>query len=227
MVVAFCVRRAGDPPPPPELRGPGNVPVRLVEEGSLGLWVAECAVLSPGVEQAAAHDAVVRAALRTATPVPVRFGTSFPNEEEARASLREREEELSAALERVDGRVEMGLRVTWADEGGGSAADAHAARGAGSGGRAYLLARKRQLEEREERRARAAALLDEVERRVGAEGYPSVRRLLPEPGVAGTLAHLVHRQEARSYRTRVEAARDLPAGVGLYLTGPWAPYSFV
>jgi hypothetical protein len=83
------------------------------------------------------------------------------------------------------------------------------------------------MEARTDLRQRAEALLDEVENLLGVTGYPSVRKVLPEHGVAGVLAHLVHRREARSYRERVDAARPSLPGVGLHLSGPWAPYSFV
>ena len=231
MLAAFCIRRAGEPPPPEGLPGPGGGEVRLLEEGLLGVWVAEETVPAPTTESVAAHDAVVRTALRTATPLPARYGTSFPDEEEARASLRERAAELLAALARVADRVEMGLRVTWqeespADQGREVIAPDAVLAATVQSGRDFLLARRREIEGRTGLRERAGELLDEVERLVGAEGYPSVRKVLPERGVAGMLAHLVHRREARAYRERVDAARRSLPGVGLHLSGPWAPYSF-
>jgi hypothetical protein len=232
VVAVFCIRRAGDPPPREGLRGPGGGAVRLLEEGRLGVWMSAGELPAATVESIGAHDAVVRAALRSATPVPARYGTAFADEEEARASLREREAELLAALERVADRVEMGLRVTWgegtaADGGGDASAGGSPGTPAIPSGRDFLLARRREMEERTELRERAGALLDEVEKLVDAKAYPSVRKVLPERGVAGLLAHLVHRRDARSYRERVDAARRNLPGVGLHLSGPWAPYSFV
>jgi hypothetical protein len=228
VLAVFCIRRAGEPPPPEGLRGPGGGEIRLLEAGALGAWVAEGTVPPASVEAIEGHDAVIRAALRTTTPVPARYGTTVADEEEARASLREREEEWLSVLERVADRVEMGVRVTWAEErmrGGG--AEGGVGEGVVPSGRAFLLARRREMDERAERSERAGALLDEVEKMLGAEGYPSVRKVLPEPGVAGLLAHLVHRREARAYRERVDATRRNLPGVGLHLSGPWAPYSFV
>jgi hypothetical protein len=95
------------------------------------------------------------------------------------------------------------------------------------GGREYLMARRGVLERETEVRRRASALLDQVEAQVAPEGSPSVRKVLPEKGVAGLLAHLVHRQTVRTYRSRVDDARERVAGADLHLTGPWAPYSFV
>jgi hypothetical protein len=222
VLAVFCVRYAGEAPPPSTLRGPGDHEIRLLEEGPLGIWVAEGALDRPGLEAIAAHDAVVRAALRSATPVPVRFGTAFDDEQAARASLREREAELMESLERVAGRVEMGLRVEW-----DAAVPMTAASGLPRSGRDYLLARRSELDAKARLRLEADALLDQVERCVAPKGSLSVRKLLPEVGVAGLLAHLVHRQETASFRSRVDVARrQLPHAV-LRLSGPWAPYSFV
>lgn len=217
----LLVRRADDPPPPPELRSPGGGEIRLLREGPVTVWYAVGAPLPASLETIAAHDAVMRAALRTATPLPGRYGVSFPDEEALRASLRERQAELVEALERVRDRVEMGLRVGWEVD-PMPAAEARAVRT----GREYLAARREELERGEEARRRATALLDRVEAEVVPEGCPSRRKLLPDNGVAGVLAHLVHRQDVRTYRTRVDAARET-LGVALHLTGPWAPYSFV
>lgn len=218
MVTVFCVRRPGEASPANVL-GFDGAPVRLIEEGPLGVWICEGAA-APGIDTVQLHDAVVRSALRTATPLPARFGTVFADERELRESLRERRDELVAGLERVAGRVEMGVRVEW-DEVAASAALTPV-----GGGREYLEARRRELEGREALRARADALLDEVEVRIVTEASERVRKLLPERGVAGVVAHLVHRHTVGGYRARFEQARSAFPQVNLRLTGPWAPYSF-
>jgi hypothetical protein len=204
------------------MTGPGGVQVRCLEEGAVAVWIGEGEVAGRDVDALRAHDAVVRAALRSATPLPARFGTVFVDEAELRRSLRERAEELRAALERVDGRVEMGVRLEWDEEDPPPPAEPPP-----EGGRAYLDWRRREFAAEEARRARADALLDLVEARIAPEGSPAVRTLLPAPGIAGFMAHLVHRHAVGVYRSKVEEARsDLPS-VHLRVTGPWAPYSFV
>jgi hypothetical protein len=56
-------------------------------------------------------NAVLAAASKRATILPLRFGTSFPNEAAVVQLLAARAGELGAALERLDGRVEMTVRV--------------------------------------------------------------------------------------------------------------------
>lgn len=226
---AYCVRRAGEPGPEPELKGVGGAPVELLEAEGLGFWVSAGGAAPPLVERLREHDRVVRAALRSATPLPIRFGTRFADERAALEALRERREAFLAGLERVAGRVEMGLRLCWdppasAPEEEPDGAGPEAATGPG---RAYLERRRRERAEDARARERAAEALARVERFFADLELPTERRMLPEPGVAGTVAHLVHRSNLTDYRKRAERARGECLPMRLLLTGPWAPYSFV
>lgn len=232
---AYCVRRAGEPPPHPAVRGIGGAVVAAVEEGGLAAWVSALdAPPAPDPERLREHDRVVRAALATATPLPLRFGAAFPGEPALRAVLRERAAELLAGLDRVRGRVEMGLAVGW---------DAAAARERllaarpelrpaeekPATGRAYLEARRREHALDAALRAEAEALVERASRAVAAAlpDAEEVRATLPQPALAGTLAHLVRSGETSAYREAVQrASAELP-GAELRVSGPWAPYSFV
>lgn len=218
MITLLCVRKAGEPPPA-GVGLPGGGVVRLIEEGPIGAWVVDGRP-GEGLSAVRAHDAVVRAALRTGTPLPARFGTVFPDEDALLTTLRERLDSLAEALGRVEGAVEMGVRVGWDEREPGRI------EGEGRGGRAFLEARRREFEARERLKERAGALLDAVEREL-PEPLASIRRVLPEPGVAGTLAHLVHKEAVRSFRIAIEEARASFPHAALRLSGPWAPYSFV
>ena len=221
MLVGYCVRRAGEPGPDPSLAGVGGAPVRLVEAAGLGLWLSDHTGDDAGPAQLREHDAVVRAALESATPLPLRFGTHLRDDAAARTLLTERAEEFGEALERVAGRVEMGIRVLWdrPDPPAGSAS-VHS-------GKEFLEMRRRAILGEEERRREAEAMLAGVERHLAPLGLPQARAVLAREDVAGTLAHLVQRDELTRYVSHVkEAGRALPRG-RLRLSGPWAPYSFV
>lgn len=232
---AYCVRAAGEPPPGSEVRGIGGAEVVRVEAGELCAWLSRLeAPPAPEPDRLREHDAVVRAALRTATPLPLRFGTTFANADALRGALAERAAELLASLERVRGRVEMGAALGW---------DAAAARdrvlalrpelrpvdGKPTTGRAYLEARRREHALEAALGEEADALLERVSRAVAASLPEAVeaRAPLPRPEVAGTLAHLVGRGDVAAYRDAVRrAAGELPE-VEARVSGPWAPYSFV
>lgn len=232
---AYCVRRCGDPPPEAGVRGVEGAEVVLLEGARLGLWASPVEhPPRPEPERLRAHDRVVRAALRTATPLPLRFGATFPDAGAALAALSAREAELLATLRRVEGRVEVGVAVLW---------DAAAERerllaerpelrpepGKPSGGREYLERRRREQALEGALRERAAGLLQSVaEHLAGVDpSAAEARSVLAGPELAGAVAHLVRREHLFSYReTALRAGEGLP-GARLRLSGPWAPYSFV
>lgn len=219
MITLYCIRRPGEPPPL-DLHGPDGNRVRLIEEGGVGAWVGDGRP-TRDLQAIRDHDRVVRTALRSATPLPARFGTTFADEGALRQSLRERSVDLVAALDRVADRVEMGIRVLW------NVPQQPAEPASPVSGREYLESRRREMEAEAELRLAASQLLDAVERELAVERSGTSRVILPEPGVAGTLAHLVHRQAFAEYRSAVgEANLALPTAE-LHVTGPWAPYSFV
>lgn len=232
MIYAYCVRRAGEPGPDAELQGLAGRPVRLIEGSDIGFWVSEGSALPATPERLREHDRVVRAALRSATPLPIRYGTGcFASEAEAREALRTRSEALRESLARVEGRVEMGVRVEWsppetAPEPPRGDADRTGGKTEPQGGRAYLEARRVELKRVESVRTVAGAVLDRLEQELALEGVPAVRTVLPRPEVAGLLAHLVLRSEVQRYNECVtRAARAMPE-YRLTVSGPWAPYSF-
>jgi hypothetical protein len=225
VITLFCVRFAGEAPPPADLFAAANRLVERVEVGGLGAWICD-GELTRDLAGIRAHDAVVRSALRSATPLPVRFGTVFASKEDLVEALTRREDEFLSDLDRVKGKVEMALRVKWREEARQRGQPAQPPRQVHSG-RQYLEARKGEMEEAEAAREHAAALLEVVEARVAPDAFAVVHRVLPEPGVAGMMAHLVHRHGVGEYRERVEEARSAFSDLELHLTGPWAPYSFV
>lgn len=231
---AYCIHAEGETPGA-EVRGIAGAEVRGVDAAGVCAWVSRLdAPAAPGVERAREHDGVVRAALASATPLPLRFGTVFEGEAALRAVLEERAPGLRSALERLRGRVETGIAVGW---------DADAARarilagrpdlrpveGRPASGRAYLEARRREHALEAALREAAEGLLSRVSLAVlGAlPDAEEVRVTLPRPGVAGTLAHLVQRSGLIPYRETVRRAAEEVPEAELRLSGPWAPYSFV
>ncbi len=89
-----------------------KLPLQFVRHGDLVAAVgrpAGAARTTPA--QMLEFNAVLAAASKRATILPLRFGTSFRNEAAVVQLLAARAGELGAALERLDGRVEMTVRV--------------------------------------------------------------------------------------------------------------------
>jgi hypothetical protein len=227
----YCVRHAGDPAPDPTLTGVTGAGVRLLEDEDLGIWVSDVEH-RPGLveEHLREHDRVVRSALRSCTPLPLRFGATFADDAAALSVLRERREQFSASLAELANRVEMGVRISLAAGGHSttpSSRPGDTVARAPRTGREYLEARRREMDTAASESAVAQEALDRVETGFSDLGLPSRREIMPQEGVLGLVAHLVHRQEVGNYRQRVIQLKDTLPELDLVASGPWAPYSFV
>lgn len=229
MLYGYCVRFASHAPPTPGTAGIDGRPVRMHSVADLGIWVSEVeGPVEPSEERLRQHERVVRDALRTATPLPLRFGTVFGSTAALEDAIEARGDAFRRTLERVEGLVEMVIRVERKHPVGQTEAVARGDASTGvSAGRAYLERRRSELESRERSRQDADTLLWEIEKELGRQTVKVTISAAPEGSLVGRLACLVRRGEVPAFREHVgrviEARRpELRLGV----TGPWAPYSF-
>ncbi len=161
-------------------------------------------------EAIVAHARVVEAlAAANEAVLPARFGGVHTDPDALRAAIEERKSELAAALERVHGCVELGVR----------ALAPAAERAEASSGSAYMRARLGQRQETErladELHDPLAALAREATQTVGA-----TERLLL------SAAYLVPGDGVAAFRDLVERLQKAHPELGIVCTGPWPPYSF-
>jgi hypothetical protein len=229
------------------MRGVGDAPVRVVEQGGLIALVSTVGLADFGEEAlrnhledlawlestARAHHTVVDIVAAAAPALPLRLATVYRNDQRVREVLEDRRGEFVGALDRIAGRTEWGVKgYADLDEfATNTAADADTA--AGSPGTSYL--RRRQAERRDEEHARHEAAI--FAERIDAElrGIAVAGRLHPpqDPQLSGhhglmllNAAYLVDDERAGEFRTAVTRLAERRPGVRLELTGPWAPYSF-
>jgi hypothetical protein len=144
------------------------------------------------------------------TILPMRFGTVLVDEDEVRAMMSERSEELNAGLERVRGAVELSLRAGWREP-----PEPVTASGPGT---AYMLDRVALV-----RRARALSdCLDPL----GALAREMRRRIAPQGDLPVRSAYLVDRPRVADFTDCVRRLDERHADIELVCTGPWPPYSF-
>jgi hypothetical protein len=157
------------------------------------------------------HEAVVEALMHDGAVLPARFGTVLESIDRLRDELVGRQGEFARALDRVRGRLELGVRAVWPERAEvGTPTDS---------GRVYLA---RKL----------------GEQRAAADATSSVHEPLARVAVASTLrvehspyltvigCYLVDRGEVASFRSEADRLARTLDGVTLACTGPWPPYSF-
>ena len=223
-------------------------PLAVIVEGGLGAVVSDVDLASFGEEGlrrnlesmewlervARKHDEVVNAVARTGPTAPMRLATICLDDDGVRARLIEWRDEMTAALDRVEGRSEWSVKLVVPPATAGDASPiAGAAERRPGAGAAYLL-RKRQETELRARTEQDA--LDEAARVYDRLAGLAVagRRLAPQDprlsGHAGTMtlnaAFLVEDDDGPVFEeTAAGLGRALPVGA-LHVAGPWPPYSF-
>jgi hypothetical protein len=217
----------------------GRVSLDEFDEAALSERLADAAWLERNIR---AHEKVLESVLSTASVVPCRFCTVYRNEEELRRFISDRSDELAAALHRVEGRVELGVKAFIDRDrfaGGGALRNdsirelaEHAAQA--EGGRAYLESRRLEQLVTEELMHFKADFGEELHKRLLRVADDGVQLSLQRPEVSGREeemlfngAYLVADRPRFEEELGALAGEHRDTGVGFELTGPWPPYNFV
>jgi len=169
------------------------------------------------------HDAVLQSLVGVTTVVPLRFGTIYRDLDDVRRLLAERSEVFEHVIERVRGRVELGVKA-WFDPSRVERAPA------ASSGREYLQRRRDELGSAREAAAIAAAAHQSLAAVAddAVVNRPQARELTGrDEQMLLNGAYLVADGDSR-LADEVErlAAEHATAGREFELTGPWPPYNF-
>jgi hypothetical protein len=197
--------------PPPRRRGLAQAPLEGLREGALQAVFTRHAhaVGDPAPDALWAHERVVERLMLDRAVLPMRFGSTLPDDDAVRRLLVERQAHLAQLLERVRGRVELGVRVV-------QTAPEQVAVAPLSSGREYLLAKLANGRGTAEL-SEPLALLAVATRVQPARGPDEVLRA----------SYLVERRGVAHFRGAVERLQRAHPELALLCTGPWPPYSFV
>ena len=244
----YGVTRGPDPATVTALSGVAGRPVRVVAHGALAALVSTVDLTEfgePGLRRnlehldwleatARAHHAVLDAVALNGPVVPLRLATIYRSDDRVRALLAERGATFDAALSRVQGRTEWGLKVHL-DAGldtGARSTPAVEPPDKDAPGTAYLRRRRARLQSDEELRHTAMRGAEAIHRAVSAAAeaarrYPAQDgRLTGEPReMLLNAAYLLTGTDRAPLEQAVARAGTWPLRVEW--TGPWVPYSFV
>ena len=196
------------------------------EAGGLGLWSTDWA---PDIKlerpDALAHHRLVERICAAQPCLPVRFGTAFATSDEARASLDKRAAALRAALTRVAGKSELALTLLWSKSEDFVSAPPSAPEVEGPG-RTYMEARRAEFAAREDRRARAESLVEQVIADLAIERQLVWHETCTSENVAVSLAVLVPTDQALERKSELARIAARFTDVVPVVNGPWPPYTF-
>jgi hypothetical protein len=189
-----------DHPTPPL---PDVASLRLVMTGDLAGICAPAGDEAISSEALWRREAVVEALMEERDVLPVRYGTRFDDERGAARAIASRQADLTAALDRIRGAVELSLRAIDPDH------------RRPEGGAGYLHAQRR--------REHARRALHEP---LAAIARAAAERPLRAPSELLRAAYLVDRDAVGAVTDLVEGLQDANPGLRLLCTGPWPAYSF-
>ncbi|HYJ68091.1 MAG TPA: GvpL/GvpF family gas vesicle protein [Nocardioidaceae bacterium] len=204
------------------------MPPEAAEEGALRTRLE---TLESMEAMARAHHAVVEAVVERAVAIPFRLATIHHDERRVIGMLRHGHAEFDATLNRLAGRVEMGVKV-YANI-SAPPPTSIVASVSDSPGRDYLRTRRVERNQRE-RGSRQA--VDVAERVDAALAESAVERALHRPQAARlhidraenvlNAAYLVEARDLPAFHTLVRRLGSDAPGVRIEVTGPWPAYSF-
>ena len=190
---------------------------------------------------ARAHHGVIDAAARLFPLLPMRLATVYTSEATMAASLREHAAAFEAALRRLRGRTEWGVKAYAVqpprapDRAAGPSRDSSAPApdgGAGSGV-AYLRRRRDALSARRDSWRGAAESARVAHAELGRHAADSRLHAPQSPQLSGrtepmvlNAAYLLDDDRAGQFAEAVDALNAQHPQLRLELTGPWPPYSF-
>jgi hypothetical protein len=231
-------------PGAPEAPGIDGRPVRVHQRAGATVLVSEVPAARFSAEAlrerledldeverlARAHEGVLERAMADGAVVPFRLCTIYSSADALDAMLDSEAPHLAAALDRLEGTQEWGVK--------GFARAAVAAGGPteAASGTEYLLRKRERREAAIADREATETVVAEIHARLAERAAaatlsrPQDRRLSGrETEMLLNASYLVPGDRAHAFRELVEdlGRRHEPDGVELELTGPWPPYHFV
>jgi Gas vesicle synthesis protein GvpL/GvpF len=240
---AYAVARSFDPTRLAGVRGVDGAEVHLVPYREIVAVVSpvplaefdETALRAklerlPWLEATArAHHAVVDAVAACGVTLPLRLATVYRGDERVAEVLRQDYPRFRTALDRLEGRVELGVKV-YSDP---RATAPVTSPPASSPGRDYLRRRRVQHRARDDTWRRAAAAAARVDATLAGLAVDSRHRPPQSPRLSGArgenvlnATYLVDAERAEEFAARASHLESEAPGARVEVTGPWAPYSF-
>ncbi len=173
------------------------------------------------------HADLLEAIHRRMDVLPMRFGAVLPDERAVKEFLDKRRTDLRADLDRLEGTVEMGLRIELPGEDQKeSPAPSPTGPAPSPSPVEYLAQRRRKYDDKDHFDHQADSIL---QRYLGElEGvYRQWRRLGPPRPRLVRAAFLLERTAVTAFQTRLNAIQADRKGSQCTVVGPWPPYSFV
>ncbi|MER7177475.1 GvpL/GvpF family gas vesicle protein [Streptomyces mesophilus] len=232
----YGIVRRSHPNPPTDMGGIGDParPVRIVTGGELSALVSDAPEnLRPKRNDLLAHQNVLSEAGAAGPVLPMRFGSTAPDDKTVAAVLEERAEHYVERLEALEGKVEYNVKASHDEE-----AVLHRVMGENPEIRTLTEANRQAAGGTYEQRLRLGEMVvqavqareaaDAVEIQQELEGAADAVSVGPQStGWLANISFLVARDETEEFLASVDKLRGDHPHLDLRVNGPLPPYSFV
>lgn len=230
MVYLYAITKHLDRPPL-SLRGLDDAPLDLIKVNGLGAVVSRInrSSVQPTPKRLWRHEQVVEALMSEGTVLPFRFSTVFSNEKEAAQELREANAKYAGNLDKLNGCVELGLRVLRMGEvpGDRGSQENPSLCNEEKEGRTFDTALAAARLQETMMRRRDESLGEILNRALVTHAVDSKLKFERMPGMLIRAAYLVARESIVEMQNAVQYLAEQYPGLHFICTGPWPPYSFV
>ena len=220
--------------------GVSGPPVHVVTSGGLAAAVSAVSLAEFGEQPlrqhledlgwlertARAHHRVIEAVAAGGPVVPMRLATIYAGDGNVAAMLAGRSQDFAAALGRVTGRAEWGVKAY-------APPVSEPSRPGASSGAEYLKRRRAQLSAREQAQRAAAATAQDLHATLSELAAAAVLRPAQQAELAGQDAamilngtYLVDDGRSAEFAALARERAGHSPGIRVEVTGPWPPYSF-
>jgi hypothetical protein len=168
------------------------------------------------------HARVIADCFKLSTVLPFRFGTTFPDDEALRRSVRSNQRHFTANVERLRGKAEMHLKVVVDDICPGANGDRDLVTG-----QQYLTNLRASAVRQRERQSKARALSIQMHRMFLPIAEEITCKRMDSGKMLLDIAHLIDNKTVERYQNKYSSATHELKNCRMQLSGPWPPYHFV
>jgi hypothetical protein len=174
-----------------------------------------------------AHHRLVSKISKCGATLPVQFGSTVRSLERLEHILNEQYETLCEDLDRLAGKVELGVTVLWKQSTDDNFASGQAQGKPAATGTEYMRRRSSEYQREKRLRTNAEAVKESLANEVSKLVADRHEQVLPREGMPLRASYLVEAKDTEEFRRRIEQFSERNGELEVVLVGPWPPYSFV
>ncbi|MPM42502.1 hypothetical protein SDC9_89167 [bioreactor metagenome] len=221
----YCITRENPDTACPKVSGHQGGEIVKIPYRQIAAFISKTSqsYFEPTFENLSRHEEVISFFMKEGSPLPMRFSTILSSEEKIKAMLETYYDQFMENLEKVEGKVELGVKVFCKLE----IQEEKAAMPETSSPREYMLARYCQYQSRQRQ---TEGIMKETERlhdRLAALSCESSYTRPMKNNLFFNASYLVAKDQKEAFDREAEHLKKQYPAFKIVYSGPWPAYHFV